>query len=515
MTRQDTTIRRRPQPLPHGTVSFVFTDIEGSTQLLRKLGGRYGELIAEHARLIREALETYGGWEVDTQGDAFFCVFGRARDAVNFSVSTQRVFAVHRWPCDASLRVRMAVHTGEPDLSDQRYYGIDVHRTARICSIANGGEVVLSELAASLVRDQLPESVSLVERGVAQLKDFPEPVTLYRLHIPEVSEPAHTPETVSEVVFRGAHDELGARVAEGQRDDPGRPEHGAPAGTQEILVVADSADAVGMLLPFATAMAVQEPKRGLILTCLVSEATELLPTTRRLAGMREGLGGEGIPARVAAFRAADAGEAIEKLAVRQEVGLVVVGAADLVERGASTLSAEIVRLSRCDVALHIAHSGGTAGGPIIVPFAGSEHDWAALELATEIAVASNVSLVLTGSEGEHGREGDASRLLAAASLVAQQLGGIIAEPMLIAPGAGAVVDAASGGSHLIIGVPPGFAERGLGETRREIARRAGAAVTFVRRGAKAGLLSPDRDITQFSWTQTRTRDASPGNDLRP
>jgi hypothetical protein len=87
--------------------------------------------------------------------------------------------------------------------------------------------------------------------------------------------------------------------------------------------------------------------------------------------------------------------------------------------------------------------------------------------------------------------------------------------MLIAPGAGAVVDAASGGSHLIIGVPPGFAERGLGETRREIARRAGAAVTFVRRGAKAGLLSPDRDITQFSWTQTRTRDASPGNDLRP
>ncbi|MEP6642471.1 MAG: adenylate/guanylate cyclase domain-containing protein [Gaiellales bacterium] len=514
MSREDTTIRRRPEPLPHGTVSFVFTDIEGSTQLLRTLGGRYGELIAEHARLIREALGTHGGWEVDTQGDAFFCVFGRARDAVNFSVSAQRMFAVHRWPCDVSLRVRMAVHTGEPDLSDQRYYGIDVHRTARICSIANGREVVLSELAASLVRDQLPESVALVERGVAQLKDFPEPVTLYRLHIPEVSEPAPSPETVSDVVFRGAHDELGARVAEGQRRDPSQPEHGVPADTHEILVVGDSADAVERLLPFATAMAAQEPRRGLILTSLVAESGELLPTTRRLAGLREVLGGEGILARVAAFRASDAGDAIEKLAVRQEVGLVVVGAADLVEPGGSTLSAEIVRLSPCDVALHIAHSGGSTGGPVIVPFAGSEHDWAALELAAEIAAASNVTLVLTGSEREHGGGGDASRLLAAASLVAQRLCGIIAEPMLIAPGAGAVVDAAHGGSHLITGVPPGFEERGLGESRREIAGRVDSPVTFVRRGARAGLLSPDRDITQFSWTQTRTGGASSAQDLR-
>jgi hypothetical protein len=139
-----------------------------------------------------------------------------------------------------------------------------------------------------------------------------------------------------------------------------------------------------------------------------------------------------------------------------------------------------------------------------VPFAGTEHDWAALELATTIAVASKVALVLTGNEAAHAGEGDASRLLAAASLVAQELGGIIAEPMLIAPGADAVVDASKAASHVITGVPPGFAERGLGETRREIARRAGAAVTFVHRGVRAGILSPDRDITQFSWTQTRT-----------
>jgi class 3 adenylate cyclase len=80
----------RPRPLPEGTVTFVFTDIEGSTTILRRLGSRYGQMIAEHAQLIREALQTHEGWEVDTQGDAFFCVFGRAGDAVSFAVSLQQ-----------------------------------------------------------------------------------------------------------------------------------------------------------------------------------------------------------------------------------------------------------------------------------------------------------------------------------------------------------------------------------------------------------------------------------------
>jgi hypothetical protein len=105
---------------------------------------------------------------------------------------------------------------------------------------------------------------------------------------------------------------------------------------------------------------------------------------------------------------------------------------------------------------------------------------------------------IASDRASSGTGGCTPALRARASLVAQQLGGIIAEPMLIAPGAGAVVAAATGGSHLITGVSPGFEERGLGETRREIARRAGASVTFVRRGARAGFLSPDRDITQFS-----------------
>ena len=118
------------RPLPEGTVTFVFTEIEGSTNLLRRLRGRYGEMITEHARLIREALGENDGWEVDTQGDAFFCVFSRAGDAVAFAVSLQRAMAESQWPEQVKVRIRIAIHTGEPDISDHRYYGLDVHRTA-------------------------------------------------------------------------------------------------------------------------------------------------------------------------------------------------------------------------------------------------------------------------------------------------------------------------------------------------------------------------------------------------
>src|SRR5919206_3509097 len=100
--------------LPTGTVTFLFTDVEGSTRLLRELRDDYATALADHQRIIRAALEAHGGWEIDTQGDSFFAAFRRAKDAVGAALEMQRDLAAHEWPQGAQLRVRMGIHTGEP-----------------------------------------------------------------------------------------------------------------------------------------------------------------------------------------------------------------------------------------------------------------------------------------------------------------------------------------------------------------------------------------------------------------
>ena len=104
--------------LPGGTVTFLFTDIEGSTRLLQELGDGYGQVVADHRRLLREVFRAAGGSEVDTQGDAFFYSFARARDAVAGAVDAQRALAQHDWPDGTDVRVRMGLHTGEPTVGD-------------------------------------------------------------------------------------------------------------------------------------------------------------------------------------------------------------------------------------------------------------------------------------------------------------------------------------------------------------------------------------------------------------
>ena len=112
------------QSMPTGTVTMLFTDIEGSTRLLKQLGERYGELLADHRRLLREAVAAHGGREMDTQGDAFFFAFARARNAVEAAVEAQRALAAHEWPDGVECRVRMGLHTGEPSVGDEGYHGI-------------------------------------------------------------------------------------------------------------------------------------------------------------------------------------------------------------------------------------------------------------------------------------------------------------------------------------------------------------------------------------------------------
>jgi class 3 adenylate cyclase len=158
--------------LPGGTVTFLFTDIEGSTRLLQDLGGDdYGRVVADHRRLLREVFQAAGGNEVDTQGDAFFYSFSRARDAVRGAVDGQRALAGHEWPGGAQVRVRMGLHTGEPTVGDEGYVGLDVVRAARICSAGHGGQILLSETTRALLGNELPERVSIRDLGEQRLKD--------------------------------------------------------------------------------------------------------------------------------------------------------------------------------------------------------------------------------------------------------------------------------------------------------------------------------------------------------
>jgi class 3 adenylate cyclase len=160
--------------LPAGTVTFLFTDIEGSTELIRQLGDGYGQVLDDHRRLLRERLGEAGGREMDTQGDAFFFSFTRARDAVAGAVAAQRALLAHEWRDDADVRVRMGLHTGEPSVGAEGYHGIDVVRAARICSAGHGGQILMSETTKALIGGDVPEGVNVVDLGVQQLKDVPD-----------------------------------------------------------------------------------------------------------------------------------------------------------------------------------------------------------------------------------------------------------------------------------------------------------------------------------------------------
>jgi YVTN family beta-propeller protein len=171
-----------PPDLPTGTVTFLFTDIEGSTRLLNVLGGeRYHVVLAEHQRLLREAVMDVGGREIDTQGDAFFFAFAKAKDAVAAAISGQRALAAFPWPDGLQVRVRMGLDTGEPTVGRGRYVGLGVHRTARIMAAGHGGQILLSGTTHNLVHDELPDGILLRDLGEQRLKDLERPVRLYQV----------------------------------------------------------------------------------------------------------------------------------------------------------------------------------------------------------------------------------------------------------------------------------------------------------------------------------------------
>src|SRR5438876_5052895 len=188
--------RSRVPDLPTGTITLLFTDIEGSTLLLQQLGEQYSHVLAQCRQLLHAAFQPFHGHEVDTQGDSVFFAFARATDAVSAAVAAQRTLASHPWPEGAVVRVRMGLHSGEPERTADGYVGLDVHLAARIMSAGHGGQVLLSQTTRHLVEQHLPAGVSLRDLGEHRLKDLPRKSHLFQLVIADLPADFHPLKTL-------------------------------------------------------------------------------------------------------------------------------------------------------------------------------------------------------------------------------------------------------------------------------------------------------------------------------
>jgi class 3 adenylate cyclase len=167
--------------LPSGDVTFLLTDIEGSTELLGRLGDQYGGLLAEMRRLVRAAVRHAGGRVASARGDDVFAVFARAPAALDAALEIQRAMGAAAWPDESTVRLRIGLHRGRPTLTDNGYVGISVHAAARICFAAHGGQIVMSAAVRAAVLESLPGEAGLKPLGAWRFRGLPEPVELYQL----------------------------------------------------------------------------------------------------------------------------------------------------------------------------------------------------------------------------------------------------------------------------------------------------------------------------------------------
>jgi DNA-binding NarL/FixJ family response regulator/class 3 adenylate cyclase len=212
------------------TLTFLFSDIEGSTALLRKLRDGYGAVMGDHKRLLRATWDECGGRELDADGDSFFVAFRRPRQAVEAAVAAQRALAAHEWPDGASLRIRIGVHTGEATPAGDHYVGLAVHRAARICDAGHGGQVLVSETTRSLLEDEEHE-LDLHDLGPHVLKDFDRPVRIYQLAIEGL--PADFPP------LRTQSGEHAASLAVRQEELASSPPEASTSKAVRVLIVDD------------------------------------------------------------------------------------------------------------------------------------------------------------------------------------------------------------------------------------------------------------------------------------
>jgi len=166
--------------LPQGVLTFLLTDIEGSTELLRRLGERYAPLLADVRRVVRAAVRRAGGHMVSARGDDVFAVFERASAALDAALAIQRLMREGPWPEGSSVRLRIGLHRGRPALTDTGYVGLSVHAAARICFAAHGDQIVMSAAVREAILQSLPEGVSLNSLGSWRFRGLPEPVVIFQ-----------------------------------------------------------------------------------------------------------------------------------------------------------------------------------------------------------------------------------------------------------------------------------------------------------------------------------------------
>jgi class 3 adenylate cyclase len=170
--------------LPTGDITFLLTDIEGSTELLARLGNEYAKVLADVRRRIGGAVRSAGGHVVSARGDDVFAVFEHAREGVEAALGAQRAMGADPWPGGADVRVRAGLHRGRPALTDTGYVGISVHAAARICFAAHGGQMVMSSAVRTAVADALPDDVELAALGGWRFRGLPEPLDMYEVRAP-------------------------------------------------------------------------------------------------------------------------------------------------------------------------------------------------------------------------------------------------------------------------------------------------------------------------------------------
>ncbi len=278
------------------------------------------------------------------------------------------------------------------------------------------------------------------------------------------------------------------------RHDTGLSLSPVAAAERSILVVPFRDESVEPLLALAGPLARRPPKE-LILARLVSGADDLAATAAGLDSRRTALLASGVSVRTAVFVSAASGDDIVRFAAEQDVDLVVVdGSAELLD---DPDLARVLSAAPCDVAVVVCRA--LQPGPVLVPFVGAEHDWAAIELGAWAAGALDVSLLVAGPrDGSAGR--DASRLLANASLAVQRTLGVTAEPMLLEPGPAALLRAAESAALVVVGLTDRWHAQGLGEAREALASTPGPPVVLVRRGLRPGGMAPPASLTRFTWT---------------
>ena len=174
--------------LPTGTVTFLFADIEGSTRLVQRLGDQYAAVLARYREILDSSAVQHGGQRIDTVGDAGFFVFSRVTDAAAAAVTVQRTLLAQRWPAGQVLRARIGIHTGEPLAHGGTYVGLDVHRAARICAAAHGGQILISDASRIMLEQALPQGLALKDLGQHRLKDLQRPEQLFQVMHPELPE---------------------------------------------------------------------------------------------------------------------------------------------------------------------------------------------------------------------------------------------------------------------------------------------------------------------------------------